>query len=768
LSSGATLFLSHLFACALLACPGFSQTPPPQAAGYTLVFSDDFSTLDLSANGYGNHLWYPGLYYQPQKPNAGSIFAGSTSGLTLHWDRNSGNDNTSLEGCANNASYCTTFRYGYVEACMKWDITAGAWPAFWMITKQSVLGAQHVGEIDIFEGQGNDPNHFYGTVNEWTDATLTSSNSPSANRFALPPNTDFGQWHTYGVLWVPGRITWYFDNVAVGSAITPAIFDEQDFFLILGSQEGNNWQAGNLTGVSAQTIDLNVAWVHVFQSGGIPVPVPSASTSTSLAIATTDLPVPTQSLPYAVQVRAKGGNPPYSFELTAGALPPGLQFDARVGAITSTPGVPLAAGPYSFTVKVTDTSNAIVSQNYSGSISAVPLVSSFDSYALPARSNPNGITVGPDGALWFTTLNQAGGNLIGRITTSGSITTIPAQLALASPGLSDLSVPGGDIVAGPNGALWFTARDSNTVGEIASDMTWRQTHAAKIANSGLAQVSTSPTGFIWYTEASTSMIGRLDASGNLTEYATPSPSAHPLGIAVAPDGSAWFTEPGVNKIGYVSQDGSIGRDFSIPTPQSYPTSIVLGPDNAFWFTEFGAGKIGRIDLSGNIQEAFVSSDPVVITVGPDAALYFTETSADKIGRITIFGTVTEIAIPDANSGAAGIVTGPDGSLWFTEMNQSRIGRLSFVAAPTLRCDMPAEPLQVGANISTSCSVTGGKPPFRFGATGNPPPGILIDPNTGAIFGTVTIAGTFNFTIAVEDNSTPAQTAQQTYTMVVNP
>jgi hypothetical protein len=44
------------------------------------------------------------------------------------------------------------------------------------------------------------------------------------------------------------------------------LFDQQDFFLILGSQEGPNWTAGNLTGVTASDINLYVDWVHVWQS----------------------------------------------------------------------------------------------------------------------------------------------------------------------------------------------------------------------------------------------------------------------------------------------------------------------------------------------------------------------------------------------------------------------------------------------------------------------------------------------------------------------
>ena len=65
------------------------------------------------------------------------------------------------------------------------------------------------------------------------------------------------------------------------------------------------------------------------------------------------------------------------------------------------------------------------------------------SYTIPtANSDSVDVVAGPDGALWFT---EFGANKIGRITTTGQF----SEYALAN-----LSNPGG-ITAGPDGALWF-------------------------------------------------------------------------------------------------------------------------------------------------------------------------------------------------------------------------------------------------------------------------------------------------------------------------
>ena len=78
-------------------------------------------------------------------------------------------------------------------------------------------------------------------------------------------------------------------------------------------------------------------------------------------------------------------------------------------------------------------------------------------FPLPtAVSQPAGITVGPDGALWFTEEN---GHKIGRITTAGHITEYPIPTVPSAPS---------EITTGPDGALWFTESAANPPRSAAS------------------------------------------------------------------------------------------------------------------------------------------------------------------------------------------------------------------------------------------------------------------------------------------------------------
>jgi virginiamycin B lyase len=75
-------------------------------------------------------------------------------------------------------------------------------------------------------------------------------------------------------------------------------------------------------------------------------------------------------------------------------------------------------------------------------------------------SSPEGIAVGPDGALWFT---NNGNDSIGRITTAGVVTNYTG---------TGIYEPDG-IVAGSDGALWFTNQGDNSIGRITTTVTPR-------------------------------------------------------------------------------------------------------------------------------------------------------------------------------------------------------------------------------------------------------------------------------------------------------
>ncbi len=74
---------------------------------------------------------------------------------------------------------------------------------------------------------------------------------------------------------------------------------------------------------------------------------------------------------------------------------------------------------------------------------------------------------------------------------------------------------------------------------------------------------------------------------------------------------------------------------------------------------------------------------------------------------------------------------------------------------------------VGAPYYSPVQTSGGVPPLTFRiSSGSPPPGILLDPSSGALSGTPSEEGAFGFTVSVQDSCVPPQTASRAFHIVV--
>src|SRR6266699_1117287 len=258
----------------------------------------------------------------------------------------------------------------------------------------------------------------------------------------------------------------------------------------------------------------------------------------------------------------------------------------------------------------------------------------YTEFALPqlsekdCASGPQGITVGPDGALWFTD----SADKIGRITTHGQVTEFA---------LSTLAHPMG-ITTGPDGALWFTESNLDKIGRITTQ--GRVTEFAlptfvSYPEKFPAQIIAGPDGALWFTETG-DQIGRITLQGKVTEFALSSPQAgYEMGITVGSDGAIWFTQPGPKQIGRITTQGQIS-EFALPSSLDSPSNgggITTGPDGALWFTH-GCGPLGRSTTQGHITlfSPHSSGGPGRIVAGPDGALWMTEVNphAGLIGRFS--------------------------------------------------------------------------------------------------------------------------------------
>jgi streptogramin lyase len=267
-------------------------------------------------------------------------------------------------------------------------------------------------------------------------------------------------------------------------------------------------------------------------------------------------------------------------------------------------------------------------------------------------ASPQEVTVGPDGNLWFT--DEVSGVYMFSPT---SLQPLPCSASSPVVGceVSANAVAPTDIVAGPDGALWFT---QSAGGNPRDGRTWYQ-----------------------------ASIGRITTTGSYTSYPVPASASKVPGldaVTLGPNGNLWFTETAVDRIGEITPkaaDPAI-HEFALPAADrlaqgvgssiTSADTIAAGPGNDIWFTEQGSNAIGVMSTSGALLEKFTVPNsnlnpiPQGITEGPDGTMWFTENAANQVASITAQGKITVYALPGAASGPASIVYGPDGNLWFTE------------------------------------------------------------------------------------------------------
>lgn len=319
---------------------------------------------------------------------------------------------------------------------------------------------------------------------------------------------------------------------------------------------------------------------------------------------------------------------------------------------------------------------------------ADPAITEFSAGLTPGNQ-PQQITGGPDGNVWFTSWHAHGpGNdpyrsVIGRITPAGDITEFPVPTDSVGP-----------IASGPDGNLWFSGLlNYGYIGRITPSGTVLASRAISSLPASVGGLVAGPDGNVWFTVTEygpapdydrLGSIGRMTPTGAVTRFRNGlSPNEIPQNITMGPDGNLWFTarpdpntfNPAGGKVGRITTDGAI-TEFSLNRFQHIlPQSIAAGADGNLWFTVSGSSgeqPIGRITTEGaTTYFAANSANPTNLTSGRDGNLWFTNNQGPTkdIGRVTPDGAVTTFSTgitQDPSTELRSITSGPDGNLWFAE------------------------------------------------------------------------------------------------------
>ncbi|MBF9172978.1 putative Ig domain-containing protein [Xanthomonas campestris pv. campestris] len=436
------------------------------------------------------------------------------------------------------------------------------------------------------------------------------------------------------------------------------------------------------------------------------------------------LPAATAGSAYSQNLSASGGTAPYSFAVTAGALPAGLTLSAA-GVLS---GTPTATGSFNFTATATDSGGSPTSGNR-----AYTLTVAGATVTLPATSLPAGTA----GQAYSGALNPATGG-------------IPPYTYAVTAG----ALPAGITLNGSSGALTGTP---GSVGSFAFSVTATDSTSGTPSqgtrgytlNIAAPPIVVAPSTLPAATRG-TAYSQTLSAGGGTAPYTYALASgALPAGLTLASNGTLSGTATVEGSFNFTVTATDAG---SFTANQAYSLTVA-GPNLVLPASSLPAGTAGQA-YSASITPATGGTAPYsyALTAGalPTGVVVDVATGGLS-GTPTVAGTFNfTLTVSDSTPSPAA--------------QASRSYTLT-IAAPVIVVAPTALPAATrGTVYSQTLSASGGTAPYTYAVSaGNVPAGLTLASN-GTLSGTATVEGSFNFTVTATDANT--FTASQAYAVTV--
>ena len=534
------------------------------------------------------------------------------------------------------------------------------------------------------------------------------------------------------------------------------------------------WVFNASNGVLRIRHDTGTSVLVSAQSSGNPPPT----------ITTGSLPDGIMNASYSASLAASGGTTPYTWSITSGPLPAGLVLNANSGVIT---GTPTSAGMWSFTIQVRDASNpsqtaakgftiTINSALTSVAVSPVnPTITNGTSqqftatgtYSDGSAQNITAQTTWTSSSNAVTVIN--GGGLATAV--SAGTATINASLAGQS-GNSTLTVLPASIMTFGNGTIGNTNEGTST------DYLW--SNGAWI-NAGRFQAGINLTVSTMRAKVA-AISGKYKCAIYTDNNGQPSRLLRAT-TEVSNPGSGWQTFPLTSSLSltngqyywlaiwsdnanagvyYLASNGTLRwGSYAYGT---WPDPISTSGGNNFNYCIYAMGTGATLTN--------VSVAPAAPTIVAGSTQQFTATGTYSDGsaqNITSQATWTSSSPAVATINASGLANASAAGT--TTISATLAGKsansLLTVQSPVAFTTSSLANGTVNVSYAATLAATGGTTPYTWSlASGSLPAGLTLDPASGAIAGTPTNAGTFNFTVRVNDAGNPVQTVTRSLSIVI--
>jgi virginiamycin B lyase len=297
---------------------------------------------------------------------------------------------------------------------------------------------------------------------------------------------------------------------------------------------------------------------------------------------------------------------------------------------------------------------------------------SIEEWAVPTPDSfPHDPAVAPDGSLWYTGMNS---NTLGVLDPkTGKI----KEYRLKTPG----SGPHG-LAADADGNIWFTANYKGYIGKL--DPRTGEVTEFPIPDPEAGDPHTpvfDQKGTLWFTVQAGGFVGRLDPrSGSITLKRPPTQGARPYGIAVNSKGVPFFCEFGTNKIARIDPATLEITEYTLPKG-ARPRRLVISSDDIIYYTDYARGYLGRLDPgTGKVEERASPggprSGPYGMALTPDGAVWYSETNL-KPNMIVRFdpltGKFSSWPVPSGGKVIRNMAATPKGDIYFASSGANKVG-----------------------------------------------------------------------------------------------
>lgn len=498
-----------------------------------------------------------------------------------------------------------------------------------------------------------------------------------------------------------------------------------------------NTATGVLSGTPTLAGTVNFTVVGTDSSTGAgPYTVSGTYTLTTAAptisLAPSALSAATVGTAYSQSVTASGGTAPYTYAVSAGALPAGLSLGTSTGMLG---GTPTAAGTFGFTVRATDVSGYSGTRSYSLTVGG-PSVG----------LSPAVLAGAAVGAAYGQAVTASGGTApYTYAVTSG---TLPAGLSLSSAGALS-----GTPTAGGNFSFTISATDSTSG---TGPFTGSRAYTLSVGSPTLAIVPAST--------AALSATGGSSYSQTFVASGGSSPYTYALTV-----------NSGTMPTG-LSFNASSHTLSGTPTTAGTVSFTVTATDSSSGAGPYAVAGIYTLTVSAPTVTVAPASLP-----SPVIGTAYSQSLSASNGRAPYTFAVTGGTLPAGLSlSNAGVLSGTPtagGSFSFTVtatdangFTASRAYAFTIGAAAIALNPATVPGATLAAAYSQTLTASGGIAPYTYAVTsGTLPAGVSLNGATGVLSGTPTALGSSTFTVRATDSSTGAgapYSSTRSYTLTV--